>query len=65
MMQENRAKRRAPAAPRITKPRARSAAGVREIFARFDGEKIREPKQKCDRPHREMLEWHWREVFKG
>jgi putative restriction endonuclease len=36
-----------------------------EIFARFDGEKIREPKQKCDRPHREMLEWHWSEVFKG
>ena len=36
-----------------------------EVFARFDGKEIRAPKQKCDRPHREMLEWHWREVFKG
>ena len=35
MTQENRPGRRAPAAARITKPRARSAAGVREIFMRF------------------------------
>ena len=35
MTQENRPNRRAPAAARITKPRARSAAGIREIFTRF------------------------------
>jgi endonuclease-3 len=35
MTLENRPKRRAPAAVRITKPRARSAAGIREIFERF------------------------------
>ncbi len=46
-MQENRAKRRAPAAPRITKLRARSAAGVREIFARFDAANP-EPKGELD-----------------
>ncbi|OYW68731.1 MAG: endonuclease III [Bosea sp. 12-68-7] len=47
MRQENRAKRRAPAAPRITKPRARSAAGVREIFARFEAGNP-EPKGELD-----------------
>ncbi len=47
MMQENRAKRRAPAAPRITKLRARSAAGVREIFARFEAANP-EPKGELD-----------------
>jgi endonuclease-3 len=51
MTQENRAKpgpkRRAPAAPRITKPRARSAAGVREIFARFEAANP-EPKGELD-----------------
>lgn len=35
MTLENRPKRRAPAAGRITKPRARSAAETREIFERF------------------------------
>jgi endonuclease-3 len=35
MTLENRPKRRALTAARITKPRARSAAGVREIFLRF------------------------------
>jgi endonuclease-3 len=35
MTQENRAKRRAPAAAPITKARPRSAAGIREIFTRF------------------------------
>ncbi len=51
MTQENRAKpgpkRRAAAAPRITKPRARSAAGVREIFARFEAANP-EPKGELD-----------------
>ena len=50
MTQENRAKpgpkRRAAAAPRITKPRARSA-GVREIFARFEAANP-EPKGELD-----------------
>jgi putative restriction endonuclease len=36
-----------------------------EVFARFDGEEIRLPKPQGNHPHREMLEWHWREVFKG
>jgi endonuclease-3 len=35
MTLENRPKRRAPTAAGITKPRARSAAGIREIFERF------------------------------
>ncbi|PTM40120.1 endonuclease III [Bosea sp. 124] len=35
MTRENRPRPRAPAAAKITKPRARSAAGVREIFERF------------------------------
>lgn len=35
MTLENRPKRRAPTAARITKPRARSAAEIREIFSRF------------------------------
>ncbi|MDP3407420.1 endonuclease III [Bosea sp. (in: a-proteobacteria)] len=51
MTQENRAKpgpkRRAPAPARITKSRARSAAGVREIFARFEAANP-EPKGELD-----------------
>jgi endonuclease-3 len=35
MTLENRPKRRAPTTAGITKPRARSAAGIREIFERF------------------------------
>lgn len=35
MTQENRPRRRAPAAARITKPRARKPAEIREIFERF------------------------------
>ncbi|AOO80497.1 endonuclease III [Bosea vaviloviae] len=48
MMQENRPKRRAPAAPGITKPRARSAAGIREIFERF---RAVEPEPKGELEH--------------
>ena len=51
MTQENRAKpgpkRRAPGPVRITKSRARSAAGVREIFARFEAANP-EPKGELD-----------------
>ncbi len=51
MTQENRPKtgpkRRSPVPSRITKPRARSAAGVREIFARFEAANP-EPKGELD-----------------
>lgn len=47
MTQENSRQRRAPPTALITKPRARSAAGVREIFARFEAANP-EPKGELD-----------------
>lgn len=48
MTQENRPKRRAPVAAKMTKPRARGAAGIREVFERF---RAAEPEPKGELEH--------------